>query len=228
MSGNVTLAELRNSAMDRADMNGQGLVSQATWNEYINKSKDRLYDLLISAYGADYYVADPYEISLISGTERYALPTDYYKTIKVEYKIDRDNSFVLRRFSPSSKNRSSILYPYGRDYGYEYREMGDYLYIYPVPSGNASLNLWYVPLSTNLTSDSDELKGFNGWEEYIIIDVAVKALRKEESDTADLERDLIRLKVELQEMAEERNLGEAHKILDVTRPLRDVTLGGFY
>ena len=218
MSGNVTLLQLRDQAQDRADMYGQTLVTPTQWNYYINKSKDALYDLLISAYGNDYYVAPPLTIPFVSGTDKYALPADYYKTIKVEFAIDANNYRVLRRFAPSNTSRTSTLYPnagYGRDY--RYRELGDYLYFDPIPNGSDSFRLWYVPLATNLVADIDTLKGFNGWEEYIIIDVAIKALRKEESDTADHERDLARLTKRLEEMAETRNIGEPAKIIDRER-----------
>ena len=218
MSGSISLSALRDQAQDRADMVGQSLVTPAQWLYYINKSKDALYDLLISAYGSDYYAADPLTISLVSGTERYALPTDYYKTIKVEYVIDSNNFYVLHRYNLSNTSRSSSFYPRNRYYtDYRYREVGDYLYFTPIPSGNSSVKLWYVPLATNLSADIDTLKGFSGWEEYIIIDVAIKALRKEESDTSDHERDLMRITKRLEEMAESRNIGEPYKIVDVDR-----------
>lgn len=220
MAGNISLGDLRAEAQDRADMVGNTLVSIPIWNKYINKSKDALYDLLVSAYGADYYVADPLDIQLISNQERYLLPTDYYKTIKVEYVVDPYNRFPLRRFSPSSSNKASRLYPMSSArFNYTYREMGNYLYFYPIPIGASTIKLWYIPLATNLVADVDELQGFNGFEEYIIIDAAMKAMRKEETDTSDHERDLARITKRLEEMAEIRNLGEAHKILDVARPL---------
>jgi hypothetical protein len=61
------------------------------------------------------------------------------------------------------------------------------------------------------------LNGFNGWEEYIIIDCAIKAARNEETDTVELERDLMRITKRLEEMAENRDMAFPAKIQDVSR-----------
>ncbi len=59
--------------------------------------------------------------------------------------------------------------------------MGQNLFIFP-PNQNQTIQLWYIPITTQLLSDTDMLPfSFSGWVEYIIIDAAMKAMIKEES-----------------------------------------------
>lgn len=217
MSGNITLQELRDSCKDRADMVNSTRIPDSTWLEYINKSKDRLYDRIISAYDSEYYTISQ-DISVVNGTNTYALPNDYYKTVLLEYVIDSTHSYPLKKFFFNEKNAGVLPLGYRR-YGtnLKYREVADNLILHPTPTANCTLRLWYIPLATNLTEDDDELKGFNGWEEWIILDVAIKAARSEETDTKDLERDLARINEDLLKMIQNRNIGQTGKIQNVER-----------
>lgn len=217
MSGTVTLLQLRNSAKDRADMSGSTRIDDNQWNEYINKSKDALYDLLISAYGADYYAnSTPTVVTVVTGVDTYSLPTDFYKLNLLEYKIDNNTYRTLYPFSLATKNKQNY-YNYFSNAEMKYKIHGNKLIIHPMPQSGAVLNMWYTPLSTNLTGDADPLDGFNGWEEFIILDVAIKSARSEETDTADLERDRAVIVKRLEEMAENRDMAFPAKIQDVNR-----------
>lgn len=217
MSGSVTLLQLRTSAKDRANMEKSTLVTDAQWTEYINKSKDALYDLLISAYNDEYYVTTNV-FSLVSGTASYALPSDFYKAISVSLKSGNDY-LRLNKFSYQSRNRNNF-FPYRNNrwsLRYSYRISGNNILFDPIPATTSEVELVYIPFAVNLSSDSDSLKGFSGWEEFIIIDAAIKALRKEETDTQELERDLARLTMRLQEMADSRDIGQPARIIDIAK-----------
>ena len=217
MSGSVTLLQLRDSCKDRADMTGSNRIGDSQWNEYINKSKDKLYDLLISAYESEYYTKS-IQLDVSANTDTYALPTDFYKTVLVEYLVDTYHTYPLKKFSFAEKNRS--VYPSGFNrYGnyLRYREVADNIVFHPVPVSNCTVKIWYIPTATNLSADGDLLKGFNGWEEFIIIDVAIKAGRNEETDTKDLERDLLNITDRLNTMAENRNVNCSARIQNVDR-----------
>ena len=212
MSGNVTFQALIDESKDRADMVGSSFVSDSTWEKYINKSKDVLYDHLISAYGEDYYTTD-HDITLISGTDTYSLPSDFYKVVSVELDIGGSEYIPLDRFSLRNRGRGF----YNRYYNvYKYRLIGDNIHFTPNPSTGTTVKLWYIPLATNLVNSTDELKGFNGWEEFIIIDAAIKALRKEESDTTELERDRAILVRRLDAKKRNRDAANGMKVKDTS------------
>jgi hypothetical protein len=75
-------------------------------------------------------------------------------------------------------------------------------------SGRASniLSMW---------DDATLIQGVSGWEEYIIVDAALKAQGKQENDTSQLNLDKVELKKRIEAMAEARDIGEAFHVSDV-------------
>lgn len=71
--------------------------------------------------------------------------------------------------------------------------------------------------ATNLSGSVVQVDcdGVNGWEEYIVVDAAIKCLTKEESETAVLERDKAFLLKRIEAMASNRDAGKPEKITDV-------------
>lgn len=56
--------------------------------------------------------------------------------------------------------------------------------------------------------DTDILDGVNGWEEYVTIDAAIKALRKEESDTSILMAEKAAMMKRILDSAPNRDAGQ--------------------
>lgn len=212
MSGDVTLQELIDDSRDRADMVGSTFISDSQFTRYINKSKDALYDYLIGAYGEDYYTKD-FDFNLVGGTDSYSLPSDFYKLVSVEFDLGGGEFLPLKRFSMRDRGRGYFNRYYNT---YKYRLMNDQIIFTPNPSTGSSMKLWYVPLATNLVNLTDTLKGFSGWEEFIIIDVAIKAMRKEESDTVELERDRIGMVDRLNKMRMNRDAANPKRVKDTS------------
>lgn len=61
----------------------------------------------------------------------------------------------------------------------------------------------------------DSLDGRNGWEEWVVIDAAIKLLAKEESDTSQLEREAARLWARIMAALQNRDAGQGKRITDV-------------
>ena len=59
------------------------------------------------------------------------------------------------------------------------------------------------------------LDGVNGWEEYVVIDVAMKMMAKEESDTSVLERRKAAIIRRLEAEAANRDMGMPAHVVDV-------------
>jgi hypothetical protein len=64
-------------------------------------------------------------------------------------------------------------------------------------------------------SDSTLVDGVSGWEEYVIVDAAIKAQQKQENDDNPLFRRKMELKTRIESMAEGRDIGQAHHTSDV-------------
>lgn len=61
----------------------------------------------------------------------------------------------------------------------------------------------------------DSLDGRNGWEEWVVVDAAIKLLAKEESDTSQLERESARLWARIMAALQNRDAGQGKRITDV-------------
>lgn len=207
MSTTMTLTQLITAVRQRADFVNSQFVTDAELTSYINQSYFELYDLLIQKYGDNYYVADPAVFSTDGSTMQYPLPngtltsftngrtgaTSYqapaiYKLLGVDLELaNQSQSFVtIRPFNFSDRNRYAVP-NFQSFYGVtnmRYRLNGDYLWLTPIPASGQQIQIWYAPRLTQLSSGSDTCDGISGWTEYIIVDAAIKALAKEESDTS--------------------------------------------
>ncbi len=77
-----------------------------------------------------------------------------------------------------------------------------------------------------LLKDTDILDGVSGWTEYVIVDAAIKALEKEESDTSALQIRKQMLKQRIEESAMNRDAGQPDTI-SATRRNGDMSGSGW-
>lgn len=96
----------------------------------------------------------------------------------------------------------------------QYRMVGKQIRFIPTPAGNQQIGLWYYPRMRTLLADTDILDGIGGWTEYVIVDAAIKALRKEESDTTLLNEQKMMLKKRIEEAAQNRDAGQGDTVSD--------------
>jgi hypothetical protein len=209
----VNLLTLRDRAKQRANMENSSFVSDTEWNTYINYGISQLRDKLIAKNGNDYFATEQ-SISLVNGTEAYALPSDFYKILYVELLGDDGNYYKMRRFEIAERNQ------FGSPIGYyvqeiRYRLRANSIIFTPDNQiGGKTVRLTYVPTITNLSANSDTLDGYNGWEEYPILIAARKALIKEEQDVTQLDQELSMLDRRLEEMADNRDQSNPMRVYD--------------
>lgn len=296
-SSNVALGALRIQAQQRSDMENNDAVTTPEWNQYISQSYKELYDLLTSAYGNDYYVAETYQF-IMTSAQQYPMPDGsptyqntsnqtaqkFYKLLGVDlqYSASPSGWVTLKRFEFIDRNRYAYPNTTTNFNGYtnlRYRVQGDGLYFMPVPQAGQLIQTWYAPAPTSLQfmlpcvttlnstsitladttglsvgmnvsgtsvpdntvissvgsasmvvsnairstqasailsmwSDSTELDGIAGWEEYIVIDAAIKAQIKQENDYTPLGQQKADMKTRIEAMAEGRDIGQAQHVSD--------------
>lgn len=231
LAGYLSLAELRLRSQQTADREGSQFLTLPEWNFNINQSAKEYYDLLISAY-EDYFVAPRLTFSTDGSNSLYALPNGanysaapaLYKVYGVDCGLDTtNNAFVtLQKFNFIDRNRFVFQNLNGNllgIYNMEYRLVGNYIDFIPIPAANQTIGLWYFPILPSMLLDTDVLQGFNGWTEYVIIDAAIKALRKEESDTTLLNMQKMAMKKRIEELAQNRDCGQPDTVSDTRRVL---------
>lgn len=218
--GVTTLAAITAAAQARADMVNSSFLSAAEWTNNVNSSYAELYDLLVQKFGNDYYVSTSSSIVTTGLTDVFALPTDFYKLLGVDLLISGSgasgNYLTLHPFSFSERNRYSLQNrqaALGRT-NLRYRLNGANLWFSPLPASGQTIRLWYVPRLTILVSSSDAVDGVSGWEEYIVIDAAIKAMQKEESDVSILMAQKQAMVRRINEAAENRDAGQPATVAD--------------
>lgn len=90
--------------------------------------------------------------------------------------------------------------------------MGSNIQFIPTPAGNQIMRIWYIPRLTQLVQDTDIMDGVSGWTEYVIVDAAIKALQKEESDVSALMVQKEALIKRIEESAANRDAGQPDTI----------------
>lgn len=235
----MSLQQLRLFSQARADQINSNFLSLAEWTSNINNSMYELYDLLIAAYGEEYFMAPaPAQFNSNGSTQIYPLPdgitsftnglsgaTGYiapscYKLMGVDLGVNNGpNGWVsIPKFNFIDRNK--FFYPntaatYYGVFNMSYRLQGTNIMFIPLPSGNQPIRVWYIPRMPQLLQDTDvTVVGYSGWLEYVITDAAIKAMQKEESDCSTLIAQKQALKLRIEAMANNRDAGAPDTISD--------------
>jgi hypothetical protein len=209
----VTLLELRNRSRQRADMVNSKFVTDAELNTYINASNAELYDLLINSRGENYFVLS-YNFTTSINQDTYALPADFYKLMGVDFVTSSTQAITLKAFRWQERNRFREPFYNVRNYNLMYQVRGDDLVFIPTPNGSQLIRLWYIPLPQELTLDTDSFNGINGYEEYVVIDAAIKMRVKEESPVEELLLAKESMRQRILSASAGRDSGEPARVVD--------------
>lgn len=226
MATTLTLAQLRTLCQQESDMVNTTFITDSEWNSYINQSYFELYDLLVQKYGDDYFSTRA-EFTTDGSTQLYPLPDGtiyssaplFYKLLGVDLNLapgTQESWVTIRRFNMSDRNRYAVP-NFQSFYGVtnlRYKLEGSTLWLTPIPTAGQVIRLWYVPRLTPLANDSDTCDGISGWTEYIVVDAAIKAKDKEESDTSVLMARKMGLIQRIEAAAENRDAANPATVSD--------------
>lgn len=297
-SSDASLGSLRIQARQRSDMEGNESISDPEFNQYISQSYKELTDLLVAAYGNEYYMATTYQFN-VGNAQLYPLPdgstnftnttgstaAKFYKLIGVDlqYSASPSGWVTLKRFEMIERNKYAYPNSAINFNGYSnlrYRLSGNNIMFMPIPMAGQLMQLWYIPaptplqyllpcgatlgsqsitltstvglapgmnvsgdvivqgttlssvgstsvvlssapLATNASAmiyfwnDATLLDGIAGWEEFVVIDAAIKAQIKQENDFSGLGAQKADMVARIQGMAEGRDAGQAQHVSDV-------------
>lgn len=210
-----TLLEMRTRSRQRADMVNSRFISDSELDYYINASVKELYDLLIDTRGENYYI-DSASFSTVSGTSNYDLPVDFLKLMGVDWVLQNNIAYNIKPFQWQERNiYTNPVWFTGYSGNVRYQLRGNSISLTPTPTGSAqNIRVWYIPKCPELASDSDTFDGINGWEEYAIIDAAIKMRVKEESPVQELMMAKQEMKTRIQQASKGRDSSEPPKVTD--------------
>ncbi len=248
----MSLAQARLYAQQRADRVNSNFVTLPEWNLYINQAMMELYDLLITTY-EDYGIAAPAAFYTDGSTNLYSLPNGtltfkdtngadfvadpFYKLRGVDLGVNTGpNGWVtMKKFTFNDRNK--YFYPNSAStiYGVfnaQYRLMGNKIMFIPVPSSGQPIRLWYIPRLPYLLQETDMTSiSISGWVEYIVVEAAIKAIMKEEGDISALQMQKDALITRITAAAHNRDANEPDHIADTRNNgpwgFQGPTSGGF-
>lgn len=216
MARTETLANMRTRIRNLSGVRSVSF-SDANLLFEINNSIAELYDKLVAA-NADYYESTN-DFNIVSGTDSYALPSDFYKAVGVSVKRNDGTYFPMKKYNRSDRHEWS-LYRYranAREY-VEYRIRGSNIIFNPTPNWTetAGVRMYYIPAPTKLVNDGDTFDGISGWEDWVVYDCCVKLVGGyEEGDASYFEKMLARLDQRIDEMAQTRDYAEPDTMRDI-------------
>jgi len=203
-------------------MEGSTFVTDSEVITYINTSMAELHDILIQKF-EDYYVSSA--TYTLPDDNPGALPTNFYKVLGVDLETS-GSTYRLRRYTFQERNMfNSPLVLAGRPTNALYSIQGGEIKFIPADTASGTITLHYVPDPQQFASDGtdDSVRLVSkapqvalGYEEYIVIDSAIKCLVKEESDVKIHLAQKEQLRRRIEEAAGRRDAGEPMAISDVT------------
>tara|TARA_R100000742_G_C4274730_1_gene94855 strand:+ start:453 stop:1184 length:732 start_codon:yes stop_codon:yes gene_type:complete len=229
----VAVTDLGVRARDLADMTNSSFINDAELLRYINSAYRTWYDLVVSAF-EDYYVsANPYQFTVGSdGLFDYngvlTGSNQIYKIAGVDKsgQGSSDSYFPLKPTSWRHRNSSNSMWSlWDRQPAVTYRIFKNQIRFTPQSSAAGNYQIWYVPVAPQLVYDTpvadvsvSSIDAYNGLENLLIVDVAIKMLAKEESDVQFLVMERERYETKMKEMLVDRDIGSPQKIEDSQSP----------
>lgn len=187
MARTRTLSELRDEVRQRADIEAATTAfPDSELTRYINQSIARLHRKVHRQF-PDLFVAQT-TITTVSGQETYSLPADFYALVgRPEVDLGGPGPQQMRRWEWPER----VSYQYTSGWAWNlpvaYRLHGaDTISFLPIPGGAHGVTVYYSPIPTDLSADGDTYDGRAGWEEWVILDAAIKVATKEEQDASTL------------------------------------------
>lgn len=245
LPGQINLMYLRYQAQLRADKLNSNYLTVDEWNFNINQLCYELYDLLVSKFGDQYFLAPLLQFNL-TGDISYTIPNGanysaapaLYKLAGVDVNVNSPGTqgpnqgwVCVARANLSDRNKWTI-WPgvpaaLNNAYALSYDLIGDQLYFYPA-NLNQTVRLLYIPIMTQLLQDTDMLSfSISGWSEYVIVRAAMLAMSKEESsEKYTLLQSQLQVQIErIETQAANRDVGQPRTVSNTRSTMGDPGFG---
>lgn len=196
-------------------------VTDAEIINWINQGKKELEDLLVGAFGEDYFASSLSWSVTASNVENYSLSVlttgTFYKLMGVDYRngslwADMDPYTFKERNNYQTAASQPTLSPNGSRY--RYRIIGSNINIKPAPTVGSVFQIHWTPQQVNMSSTLDTFNDVNGWSEYPVVRASICVKDKEESDTSILQTDLQRMQARINGMKIHRDASGPMKVVE--------------
>lgn len=188
---NPTLLYLRGRTRFYIDEPVQANFKDSDINASINEAQQQIVAEIIQV-DEDYFVnGTPTTIQMNGTSERYALATDFYKMVRLEYQNtgQRIPFFTFREKNSFGEN----IVPFSNVGAFgtmtQAYILGNFVGFNPLQTDpTIVVQYWYAPIAADMVSDADTTIIPRMWTELLAIQAGIDCLIKDESDTSPLQR----------------------------------------
>lgn len=212
MARTVSLADLRSRSLIRAGLPTNTLkidTSTGGWlDDEINNSATALYDKILLAWGEDYFGTRS-TLLTVAGVDTVNAPTDFYRLLGLDW-LSGSEYITLGPIDWSRRNDYQAT-TWGLSLRPRYLLSANRIILAPTPSSVETLRIHYVPTITTVDS-THPLEGVHGWDEFVVLDVAIKCREACRMDPGTMMVDRDRCEARIVAMAPRRDMREVPKL----------------
>lgn len=210
----VSAQNLIDEARERADFTSSTYFTDPNLLIWCRQAYRELYDLMVEAYGANYFatIVDLPITQFSNGIT--ALSPLLLKTLRIGRVVNSIETTV-RRLDIETETIDYNTKAWGDATEVRATVLSGAVIVQPVPVTTETLRLWYVPQVTFTSLASNIDTAAEHWLEYIVVSIAIKMRIKEESDTTDLEREKLQMRERIVSSAAPRDISVAQRAFDV-------------
>lgn len=180
----VKLSALCIRTLQTANLEGAGdFITPTELIDYVNGSIAEWVDEVRGTTWNGTYSRSKHTLTTTGSQQTYPLPPDFLTLLSVDVFVAGANAPVISATAYQEEERNAftnfpVMFGWGASNPIFYQiQDGDISFI-PVPQGAYSVRLNYVPAAPVLSDPDDSIDSINGWEEFIILDAAIKCLTK--------------------------------------------------
>jgi hypothetical protein len=206
----ATLLEIRDKVRQRADIQREtARYPDVELDKYINDSYKKLYGILVRNR---LHRDEANQTITADGSATYDLPADHFATVGV-FKQEDEYYRRLKKFDQRMRPHGATSAVTGEAGKYRIARVAGTktIELYPRPQDGVYIHS-YAPILADLSADTDTLESVLSWDEYVVIDASIKALRKENTDTRELKSDLMEVYSQIVADAAAEELSETYKV----------------
>jgi hypothetical protein len=184
---------------------GVAWISEAELQKRVDAANTELYDILVKNEIHQFETSAT--VTTVAGTATYALPADHYKTLALDYQWATSRFVSVPELTFADRNRFAP--DISADYGARaagYRIAGANLVLLPTPASVQTYKHYYIPKPTDISAvvTSTTIDGIAGWDELLVLLVAISCYRKEQQSPADLREERDRQLARIAQMSVDR------------------------
>lgn len=179
MARTYTWAQIRTKIRQRTNKEKSQFVTDSEIDGLMEESLANLHSFMV-LQNENYKISST-TINTIAGTSDYALPADFFKLRGVDVVDSTVGSYPLKQLNWEDRHiANNTALTASNLIGYVF--YNNNLRLLPTPQDVKTLTVYYLPAAPVYVSDATTIDGVNGWETYVIYDVASTIVMKEERD----------------------------------------------